>query len=743
MSASVSQPIQLPAGEVVLTASMGVALVHGEYRGAETVLKDAEIALYEAKRQGYGAIEYFRSDMHDERSQLLQLEQNLRHALERNEIEVVYQPIVRLADRKLAGFEALMRWRRGDSILEPDGFISLAEETGLIRELGRHVLKEASSRLGTWQRAFRRLDPLFVAVNISSVQLLNNDLVEDVGRLMEREDLQPGTLKLELTESLVVENPELARKLLVRLKQMGVALACDDFGTGYSGLESVFRLPFDTVKLDRVFLEAENGERNWEMVEAMLRLAHDLGLEVVAEGIETDEQMERLSRLGCDYGQGYLIGPPVTAQQVIAALGGHSHEPAGLGTGLAAFWNRLTGASEAGASEAGEVAAQPLPPSEAPVAEPGTVEDPDVREDVEDEPVIDVRGIMAPAGTLATSNPPASQPDVPEVGAAPFAPRRVKPPEPRLPEISPFELTLPKIMPEPVATQEAPVDESGPVEITPPPGSIGLEKAERREPEAVAADVDHVPPSEARRSKRKKSKENKAGPIARKGRRNGKTAHAKVEAAKSQSSNSGAKTSGAKTSGAKTSGPRPRGPRLQGPRLQRPRLQGPSDRRPRAPARPARPSGPARALQPSAALQARDPPGKASLLPGNRCDVVGHGLDLLFGEHVFESWHDVHALPDDGLHALRAGLNAIEAGGDVSGRLGIGKRMADGARGFGDLEEDLLAEFEVGFVPGLCHASGKRQGGCKEQRGWPSSCHDDLRKPRLVASVTGSGERPP
>jgi hypothetical protein len=192
---------------------------------------------------------------------------------------------------------------------------------------------------------------------------------------------------------------------------------------------------------------------------------------------------------------------------------------------------------------------------------------------------------MAPAGTLATSNPPASQPDVPEVGAAPFAPRRVKPPEPRLPEISPFELTLPKIMPEPVATQEAPVDESGPVEITPPPGSIGLEKAERREPEAVAADVDHVPPSEARRSKRKKSKENKAGPIARKGRRNGKTAHAKVEAAKSQSSNSGAKTSGAKTSGAKTSGAKTSGAKTSAAKTSGAK---------RSPAKGARKTGPAK-----------------------------------------------------------------------------------------------------------------------------------------------------
>jgi diguanylate cyclase (GGDEF)-like protein/PAS domain S-box-containing protein len=531
MSASVSQPIHLPAGEVVLTASMGVALVHGEYRGAETVLKHAEIALYEAKRQGYGAVEYFRSDMHDERSQLLQLEQNLRHALERNEIEVVYQPIVSLADRKLAGFEALMRWRRGDSVLEPDSFVGLAEETGIIRELSRHVLKEAASRLGTWQRAFRPHDSLFVAVNISSVQLLNNDLVEDIGRLMEREDLRPGTLKLELTESLVVENPELARKLLVRLKQMGVALACDDFGTGYSGLESVFRLPFDTVKLDRVFLEAENGERNWEMVEAMLRLARDLGLDVVAEGIETDEQMERLSRLGCDYGQGYLIGPPVTAQQVIAALGGHSHEAAGLGTGLAAFWNRLTGAGEA---EADRVAAQNRPLPEIPAAGPEPVEAPEVSEDIEDEPVIDVRAIVPPARKPPARKPPARKPpaskppapDVPAVGSAPFAPRRVRTPEPELLEISFSDLMLPRI-----ATPEAEAEHS--------------EEAPPSEPEQVEVEeIQVAPPPEAKRGKRKKPKANQAVGASsprRKGRRAAKPAPAKATAAKGKTKGAAAR----------------------------------------------------------------------------------------------------------------------------------------------------------------------------------------------------------
>ncbi|HUF44280.1 MAG TPA: EAL domain-containing protein, partial [Aestuariivirgaceae bacterium] len=342
IGAAVAQPIHLPAGEVVVTASMGVAHFHPGHQTAGGVLKDAEIALYEARRRGHGAVEFFRPDMHDERSELLQLERDLRRALERGEIEVVYQPIIRLADRKLAGFEALMRWRRGDIVLEPDSFVGLAEATGIIDELGRYVLTQAASRLGTWQRAFRPQEPLFVAVNISSAQLLHGDLVDDIQRLMDREDLRPGTLQLELTESLVVDNPELAHKLLMRLKQMGVALACDDFGTGYSGLESVFRLPFDSVKIDRCFLEGESGDRNWIMVEAMLRLARDLNLDVVAEGIETDEQMEHLSRLGCDYGQGFLIGLPVTAQQVVEALGGLSYG-AGLGTGMAAFWSRLTG----------------------------------------------------------------------------------------------------------------------------------------------------------------------------------------------------------------------------------------------------------------------------------------------------------------------------------------------------------------------------------------------------------------
>ena len=493
-----AQPIQLPAGEVVLTASMGVALVHHDYRRAEAVLKDAEIALYEAKRHGYAAIEFFRPDMHDERSQLLQLEQNLRHALERDEIEVLYQPIMRLSDRKVAGFEALMRWRRGDLVLEPDSFVGLAEETGIIRELGSYVLKEAAGRLGIWQRAFRPQEPLFVAVNISSVQLLNWDLVEDVQRLMEREELLPGTLKLELTESLVVENPELAHKLLMRLKQIGVALACDDFGTGHSGLESVFRLPFDSVKIDRVFLEDESGERNWIIVESMLRLARDLGLGVVAEGIETEEQMERLSGLGCEYGQGYLIGAPVNAQQVVEALGGLSHGARGL-TGLAAFWAGLTGGRQ---PEAEASPAQNRHRPDGAAAAPEPVEVPEVES-------VDARRIMPPGGKPLPSA-------TPKVGSAPFAPRRVKVPEVRLPEVA---VELPEPCRPEVASGHAWTVEAAPAPTGEAPASepdaadeiqVSVVEPDTSEAPATAAgDGSAGGPSGAkqgRREKRKKAK---------------------------------------------------------------------------------------------------------------------------------------------------------------------------------------------------------------------------------------------
>ncbi len=348
MRDTLGQPISVRPREVSLTASFGVARLRSGGVDPEEILKDAEIAMHEAKRKGRATIEFYRPDMRDERSRMLSLEQDLRRAVERNEIEVVFQPIMRLASQELAGFEALMRWRRGGEVLlQPDGFIGLAEELGIIRDLGRHVLVEAVRQAGIWYRAFRPREPIYIAVNLSSAELLNAELVDEVRVLLAREDVKPEALKLEITESLVMENPELAEKILDRFKHMGVSLACDDFGTGYSALANLRRLPFDTLKVDKAFLDHDiEDERAAILLESVLMMAHDLGLSVVAEGIESEAQLNRLVELGCDYGQGFFIGAPATAKQVIEALAGLPYSTGARGGGMTAFWARFVGRRE-------------------------------------------------------------------------------------------------------------------------------------------------------------------------------------------------------------------------------------------------------------------------------------------------------------------------------------------------------------------------------------------------------------
>jgi diguanylate cyclase (GGDEF)-like protein/PAS domain S-box-containing protein len=360
---TLSRPIKLRGRELFLTASFGVARFLDDRSSAQDFVKDAEIALYEAKRRGRDSIEFFRPDMRDDRSELLALEQDLRRAIERNEIEVVYQPISKLSDMQLAGFEALVRWRhRTEGLLGPDVFMSVAEETGIIKDLSQHVLNEASRQLGIWQRAFRPDKPLFVSVNVSSGQLFNTDLVDEVRALLGREDIQPGTLKLELTESLVMENPELSIEILERLKALGVGLACDDFGTGYSALASLRRLPFDMLKVDRSFLEADpEDEKAMIILETVILLAHDLNMTVVGEGIESQEQITTLAELECDFGQGFLIGEPMSAKQVVEALGGGGFTTAK--PVFAGIWDKLSGRKPA---EIASTASAPQPSAAVP-----------------------------------------------------------------------------------------------------------------------------------------------------------------------------------------------------------------------------------------------------------------------------------------------------------------------------------------------------------------------------------------
>ena len=321
---ALAQPIEIKSREVILTACLGIAEFNRNTEVPEELLKDAEIALFEAKRKGKNIIEVFNPEMRNDRSELVHLETELRGALERNEIEVMFQPITRIEDLELAGFEALVRWRhRQRGLLAPDEFLDMAEETGLISEMGEFVLNEAALQLGIWQRAFRPEQPLFVAINLSHSQVLGRGLVDEVAAVLGREDLAPGTLKIEITESMVMENPELSVQILDRLKRLGVGLSCDDFGTGYSSLAMLERLPFDTLKLDKAFLEPDpESDTAAIILEAVINLAHDLDLVVVAEGVENKEQVERLRELECDLAQGFHFGEPMTARKVIETLGG-------------------------------------------------------------------------------------------------------------------------------------------------------------------------------------------------------------------------------------------------------------------------------------------------------------------------------------------------------------------------------------------------------------------------------------
>jgi diguanylate cyclase (GGDEF)-like protein len=409
---AVSRPIPTRPHDVTLTASIGVAAYRQPGQNANHMLRDAAVALYEAKRRGKNAVEFFRASMRDERSELVALEQDLLRAVERGEIEVFYQPIARLIDMDLVGFEALIRWRHPiHGLLAPESFIDIAEQSGLIRDLGRHVLNEAGRQLGIWQRAFRPANPIHVAINLSSSELLRTDLIEDVKAILAREGIVRDTFKIEVTESIVLSNPELGARILERLKELGIGLSCDDFGTGFSSLSTLRSLPFDTLKIDRSFVEAEPEDtRSNIILSAIAGLARELGMKLVAEGISTQGQVDRLAGLGCDYGQGYFIGEPMPAKIVTDVLSGLPYSTSRGRSVIAALWERMRAEST--------VLARPAVIEEQVVAEPAM-------------PPPEIPQPPAPE-VPPPPPPPQLQPPPPVVGRAPMAPRAVKP-EPEVP----------------------------------------------------------------------------------------------------------------------------------------------------------------------------------------------------------------------------------------------------------------------------------------------------------------------
>jgi diguanylate cyclase (GGDEF)-like protein/PAS domain S-box-containing protein len=320
---AVSTPVSFGETEVPLSASIGIALYDPHlHPKAEDMLNDAEIAARFGKRVGGNRIEVFRSSMRTFGADRLTLEADLRRALDRGEMKVYFQPIVRLEDRTVAGFEALLRWDHPKlGRLGPAEFIPIAEETGIIIDLGIFAMDRTARELSAWQSALDVNPPLFASVNVSSRQLLRHDLLNDVKAVLARRHVAHGTLKLELTESLVMDNPEFAAQMLTRIRDLGAGLSLDDFGTGYSSLSYLQRFPFDTIKIDRSFVHQNGKGARPVILRSIVALAHDLGMDVVAEGAESESDAIELYQLGCEYAQGYLFGHPISASDARKLVG--------------------------------------------------------------------------------------------------------------------------------------------------------------------------------------------------------------------------------------------------------------------------------------------------------------------------------------------------------------------------------------------------------------------------------------
>jgi EAL domain-containing protein (putative c-di-GMP-specific phosphodiesterase class I) len=306
------------------TASIGIALGSPDYTSAEDLIRDADITMYQVKGRGRGRYEVFTPSMRNQAVELLHLEKDLRAALEQGEFLIYYQPIVSLEDGRITGLEALLRWRHPHrGLVPPMDFIPLAEETGLILSIGEWVLRTACSQLKNWIE--EGIPPLRVAVNISTVQLKAPGFSEMVLSIVAETRIPPECLDLEITETTLMAQSKAVVDSLLRLRSLGIHISLDDFGTGYSSLNYLQNLPIDTLKIDRSFINklAANEEQG-KIVETILMLGGNLGIDVIAEGIETAEQLEKLQMIRCPRGQGYYFAKPMEGKTMRSLLSSHT-----------------------------------------------------------------------------------------------------------------------------------------------------------------------------------------------------------------------------------------------------------------------------------------------------------------------------------------------------------------------------------------------------------------------------------
>ena len=312
-----SAPFEVDGHKIVITASIGIAIGSGSSGGPEDLLRDAEIAMYRAKHTGKARCEVFDNAMHAGALKRLQLETDMRHAIDAKEFVVFYQPIVSLQTGHIVGFEALTRWMRPQGMVMPGEFIPVADETGIILSINRQLLPTACEQLRSWQELFPADPPLRMSVNVSPKQFAQADLAAEIGQLIQQSGMDPRCLDLEITETIAMADAERSGAVLAELKALGVRLDIDDFGTGYSSLSRLRRFPVDTLKIDRAFVShMDTDPETYEIVRIIVMLAHNLGLKVVAEGVETQAQLDLLREVGCELAQGYLFSKPADQETI-------------------------------------------------------------------------------------------------------------------------------------------------------------------------------------------------------------------------------------------------------------------------------------------------------------------------------------------------------------------------------------------------------------------------------------------
>lgn len=337
MQSAISKPFDLDGREVVTTCSIGITLSNKGYTSAHEMLRDADTAMYRAKRQGKARYALFDEAMHTYVVNFLETESMLRRALDQGHLRLAYQPIVELDGNRLGGFEALLRVWDGEKLLAPEAFLEVAEESGLIVPMGQWVTHEACRQLCTWQKEKSGLADCFVSVNLSSREFGNTDVLHTVDEALTASGVAPACLKLEITENVLIENHSRAREILARLRERGVRLSLDDFGTGYSSFNYLHHFPLDVLKIDRSFVRRlDQAANSRAIVNAIVALAHNLGLRVVAEGSETPEEVQQLRALGCDFVQGFAVSYPLDPEtafgfmEILERRGLLANEPPGV-----------------------------------------------------------------------------------------------------------------------------------------------------------------------------------------------------------------------------------------------------------------------------------------------------------------------------------------------------------------------------------------------------------------------------